>query len=43
MLVATPGEVAFESEPVTDIAQTEDWWVIVGMGAAGLPQQPACR
>ena len=30
------GEVAFESEPVTDIAQTEDWdVVIVGMGAAG--------
>lgn len=30
------GEVAFESEPVTDIAQTEDWdVVIVGMGSAG--------
>ncbi len=36
------GEVAFESEPVTDIAQTEDWVVIVGMGAAGSPPQPAC-
>ena len=30
------GEVAFESEPVTDIAQTEDWDVVIaGMGAAG--------
>ena len=30
------GEAAFESEPVTDIAQTEEWdVVIIGMGAAG--------
>lgn len=35
------GEVAFESEPVTDIAQTEDWdVVIVGMGRLVRPPQP---
>ena len=37
------GEVAFESEPVTDIAQTEDWdVVIVGMGGGWFGRRSLC-